>query len=72
MLHNQAYLNLIKNGVKLPEQVIIDQFCPPATYFRYLSNVNVNDVVKTSILKPRLKANIQLSQQLQSLPEQDF
>lgn len=46
MLHNQAYLNLIKNGVKLPEQVIIDQFCPPATYFRYLSNVNVNDVVK--------------------------
>lgn len=38
ILHNQAYLNLIKKGVSLPDQVIIDQFCPPAAYFRYLQN----------------------------------
>lgn len=37
-LHNQAYLNLIKKGYTLPEQIIIDQFVQEKSYYRYLSN----------------------------------
>ncbi|MBP3399766.1 MAG: ribonuclease HIII [Erysipelotrichaceae bacterium] len=36
-LHNQAYLNLIRKQVQLPELKVIDQFTPPHLYYRYLS-----------------------------------
>lgn len=37
-LHNQAYINLIKKGAILPELIVIDQFTPKASYFRYLAS----------------------------------
>lgn len=37
LLHNQAYLNLRKKVKSLPDKVIIDQFTPPTTYYRYLA-----------------------------------
>ena len=36
-LHNQAYLHLKKKCGKLPELKVVDQFTPPASYYRYLS-----------------------------------
>ena len=36
MLHNQAYLNLINKGFSLPPLVVIDQFTPEVSYYRYL------------------------------------
>lgn len=36
-LHNQCYLNLIRKGYRLPENIVIDQFCAPSSYYRYLS-----------------------------------
>lgn len=35
-LHNQAYLNLKKKGVALPDLIVVDQFAPEASYYRYL------------------------------------
>lgn len=37
-LHNQAYINLIKKGAILPELIVIDQFTPKTSYFRYLAD----------------------------------
>lgn len=37
-LHNQAYINLINKGAALPELVVVDQFTPKTSYFRYLAN----------------------------------
>ena len=34
-MHNQAYLNLEKKE-KLPDKIVIDQFCEKSTYYRYL------------------------------------
>lgn len=36
-LHNQAYLNLMKKVGQLPALKVVDQFTPPASYWRYLS-----------------------------------
>ena len=36
-LHNQAYLNLMKKTGQLPALKVVDQFTPPASYWRYLS-----------------------------------
>ncbi len=36
-LHNQAYLHLMKKCGRLPELKVVDQFTPPASYYRYLS-----------------------------------
>ncbi len=36
LLHNQAYLNLIKKGYTLPEFKIIDQFVQEKSYYKYL------------------------------------
>lgn len=38
LLHNQAYLNLIKKGYTLPEFKIIDQFVQEKSYYKYLKN----------------------------------
>lgn len=35
-LHNQAYINLERKVIRLPEYVIVDQFAPSNIYFRYL------------------------------------
>lgn len=35
-MHNQAYLNLQAKAGSLPELKVIDQFCAPNTYYRYL------------------------------------
>ena len=37
-MHNQAYLNLIKKGYKMPSAAYIDQFCEKGLYFKYLVN----------------------------------
>ena len=37
-LHNQAYVNLLHAGYKLPKQVVIDQFVQEKSYYKYLSN----------------------------------
>lgn len=36
-LHNQAYLHLKNKVGKLPELKVVDQFTPPASYYRYLA-----------------------------------
>ncbi|MCF0114023.1 MAG: ribonuclease HIII [Erysipelotrichaceae bacterium] len=36
-LHNQAYINLSKKTT-LPELCVIDQFCEPRSYYRYITN----------------------------------
>ena len=38
LMHNKAYCNLRKKGIKLPEKIIIDQFCEERTYYRYLTD----------------------------------
>ena len=47
-MHNQAYLNLAKK-VKLPEIIVIDQFCPKNAYYNHLRNVEevVTDIIFT-------------------------
>ncbi len=35
-LHNQAYVNLIKKGIVLPKLIVVDQFAPETSYYRYL------------------------------------
>ena len=37
-LHNQAYVNLVHKGYKLPKQIVIDQFVQETSYYRYLKN----------------------------------
>lgn len=37
-LHNQAYLNLVNKGYLLPELIVIDQFTPETSYYRYLKD----------------------------------
>lgn len=37
-LHNQAYINLIHKGYKIPKVAYVDQFAPKELYFRYLAN----------------------------------
>jgi len=37
-LHNQAYLNLINKGHQLPSMIVVDQFTPEPSYYRYLKN----------------------------------
>lgn len=37
-MHNQAYLNLIKKGYKIPSAAYVDQFCEKNLYFSYLRN----------------------------------
>ncbi len=36
-MHNQGYLNLRKKGIKLPELIVIDDFCGEDLYYHYLS-----------------------------------
>ncbi len=38
-MHNQAYLNLISKGYKIPDEAYIDQFCPRSLYFEYLEDI---------------------------------
>lgn len=38
LLHNQAYLHLQKKVNKPLENVIVDQFCTPTLYYKYLRN----------------------------------
>lgn len=35
-LHNQAYVNLRKKGIVLPDLCVVDQFAPAQLYYRYL------------------------------------
>ena len=37
-LHNQAYINLRKKIKKLPEIIIVDDFCGEEKYYQYLKN----------------------------------
>lgn len=37
-MHNQAYVNLIHKGYKLPKACYVDQFVAKDTYFKYLLN----------------------------------
>lgn len=37
-MHNQAYLNLLNKGYKLPKAAYVDQFCPEDLYYRYLKD----------------------------------
>lgn len=37
-MHNQAYINLIHKGYKLPKACYVDQFVAKDTYFRYLAD----------------------------------
>ena len=37
-LHNQAYINLINKGYKLPKECVIDQFCERSLYYSYLED----------------------------------
>ena len=37
LMHNKAYVNLKNKGFRLPSQIVIDQFCSPASYYRYIS-----------------------------------
>lgn len=45
VLHNQAYLNLIRKGYELPALCVVDQFARPATYYAHLKNEK--EVVRT-------------------------
>lgn len=45
MLHNQVYLNLRRKGYVLPDLCMVDQFCAPDLYYRYLNDTK--DVVDT-------------------------
>ena len=36
-MHNQGYLNLRKKGIKLPELIVIDDFCGEDLYYHYLA-----------------------------------
>lgn len=38
LMHNKAYVNLKDKGLKLPRQIVIDQFCSPASYYKYISD----------------------------------
>lgn len=37
-MHNQAYLNLLNKGYKIPSAAYVDQFCDKNLYFKYLVN----------------------------------
>lgn len=37
-MHNQAYLNLQKKGIALPELTVVDDFCGETLYYRYLKD----------------------------------
>ena len=37
-MHNQAYLNLLKKGYKIPHAAYVDQFCEKDLYYSYLLN----------------------------------
>ncbi|MGI6608239.1 MAG: ribonuclease HIII [Erysipelotrichaceae bacterium] len=37
-LHNQAYINLKKKIIELPELIIVDEFCSKNKYYQYLKN----------------------------------
>ena len=38
LMHNKAYVNLKDKGIKLPKQIVIDQFCSPASYYKYIAD----------------------------------
>lgn len=38
MMHNQAYLNLQKKGIELPDLCVVDDFCGEALYYKYLKD----------------------------------
>ena len=40
MMHNQAYLNLQKKGIKLPDLCVVDDFCGEELYYRYLKDAD--------------------------------
>lgn len=44
-MHNQVYLNLQTKGYTLPALCVVDQFCQPSAYYRYLQGQK--DVVGT-------------------------
>ncbi len=50
-MHNQCYLNLQKKGIALPKLVVIDQFCPPASYYSYLNQEK--DIVRGIHFQPK-------------------
>ena len=37
LMHNKAYLNLKNKGIRLPKLIVIDQFCSPGAYYKYIS-----------------------------------
>ena len=37
LMHNKAYVNLQKKGIKLPQLTVIDQFCSQSLYYKYLA-----------------------------------
>lgn len=38
LLHNQVYINLMHKGYSLPDFIVIDQFTPEKSYYRYLKD----------------------------------
>jgi len=38
-MHNQCYLHLINKGYKLPQLIVIDQFCPEDSYYNHLKGL---------------------------------
>ena len=39
-MHNQAYINLARKGIKLPKTIVIDDFCGEELYYNYLRAEN--------------------------------
>ncbi|MDY6062680.1 MAG: ribonuclease HIII [Erysipelotrichaceae bacterium] len=53
-MHNQAYINLVKKGYKLPNSIIIDQFATPDNYYNYL--INEPQIIKNITFKTKAEA----------------
>ncbi len=37
-MHNKCYVNLKSKGIELPELIVIDDFCGPDNFYRYIKN----------------------------------
>lgn len=53
-MHNKAYLNMVSKGYDMPKLAYVDQFCPQADYFAYLSDTK--DVYKDLIFETKAES----------------
>lgn len=53
-MHNKAYLNMIDKGYDIPNASYIDQFCPAADYYAYLTDTN--DIYKNLIFETKAES----------------